>query len=199
MATEVHFAPGLHISEAATLLAREGKNGNAFGVFNDIRLDATPASTIVAIVADYDRISKERAEAYRRSPEGIAAAQRSDEERRALQDKHDTLVAQLETLDWNNDVAVLDWCCSMQEPSDRVGIIIKKDTILAAFARHGYTPNMRTGSDFMEDVRRVHHAYLIGQALAGLQSVAIHGIIHDFADRWKQKFGVSPPSPDAKG
>lgn len=187
----IFFGAGMHISAAAEkLVAGAQEFGSARGAFNDIELTATRGTAAVDIVAEYDRLSNERADAYRRSPEGIAAAQRSDDERRRLQDKHDALMVQLKTLDWSNDVAVLDWCCAMQEPSDRIGVIVKKDTILAEFAKHGFTPSMRTGSDFIEDVRGVHHTWLIGQALATLKSVAIHGLIHDFAKRWKQKFGV---------
>lgn len=191
MSSMVEFAAGTHIDRAAEALVEMARReGEAIGRFNGVELSATRNTTPDAISAEYNRICEERAAAYRASPEGIAAAARANERRRSLQGKHDALMARLPSLDWRDDVAVLDWCCEMQEPSDHVGVIIKKDTILAEFAKHGFTPNMRTGSDYIADSRLVSHAYLIGQALAGIAHVAIHGIIHKFAAEWKERFGV---------
>jgi hypothetical protein len=189
-ATTVDFPAGLHIFEAATLLVEVAlRDGASVGVFNGVRLEATPERSAATIVADYDRISNERAEAYRRSPEGVAAAERSNCERQRLQGIHDALIARMPTI-WRSEVAILNWLCEMQEPSDRIGVIIKKETIAAAFARHNYLPGMDCGPNFKRGDRFSEWRYLVGQALDGIvNGPAIHGIIHKFADEWRAKWG----------
>lgn len=198
----VDFHAGMHISDAAKMLCEAADEyGEAAGAFNNITLTATRGNTAAAIVAEFEArtAAAAAAKAYQESPAGIAAEERRQKTRRDMQDRHDALMARLPSLDWSNDVAVLDWCCEMQEPSDHVGVIVRKDTILAEFAKHGFTPNMRTGSDYIPDSRLVSHAYLIGQAMAGIESVAIHSIIHKFAAEWKERFGIKPEGLAAGG
>jgi len=189
MTHEVQFPAGMHIARAAELLCEAaGEHGEARAAFNDITLTATRGNTAAVIVAEFEARSAAAAKAYRESPDGIAAEERRQQARRDLQARHDALMARLPALDWSNDVAVLDWCCEMQEPSDHAGVVVKKDTILAEFAKHGFRPNMRTGSDYIADSRPVSHSWLIGQALSTLRHCAIHGIIHQFAAQWKERF-----------
>lgn len=76
----------------------------------------------------------------------------------------------------------------MQEPSDTRGVIVQRNTIVEAFKARGYTPNMDTGAEYKPNSKNSAWRYLIGQGLAGLRDLAIHGIIHTFADEWKRKF-----------
>lgn len=185
----VDFYPGMHITDAAGVLcAAADEHGEATGMFNDITLRAVRGNSVAAIVGEFEVKTAAAMKVYRESPAGIAAEERAQQSRREAQGKHDDLMARLPSLDWSDDVAVLDWCCEMQDPSDHVGVIVKKDTILAEFAKHGFTPNMRTGDDYIHASRPVSHAYLIGQAMAGIESVAIHPIIHKFAAKWKKRF-----------
>lgn len=196
----VNFHPGMHISDAAKMLCEAADEyGEAAGAFNEIALTATRGNAASAIVADYQAKSAAATKAYQESAAGIAAEERRQQTRRDMQDKHDALMARLPALDWSNDVAVLDWCCEMQDPSDYIGVIVKKDTILAEFAKHGFTPNMRTGDDYIHDSRLVSHAYLIGQAMEGIESIAIHSIIHKLAAEWKERFGIKVEGPDEVG
>lgn len=192
MTIQVHFLGGEHISAAAKrLCAWAAEHGSAWGDFNEITLQAKRGSTPEMIVADFERRCNERAEAYRKSPEGIADAKRSAEEVANLQTRHDELLAALSVLDFSNDVAVMDWLCEMQPASDRVGVKIDKRTILSAFAAAGLTPNMNCGQFFDENDRANYHRWIVGQALDGLEKVAIHGMICVFAERWKVHFGIA--------
>lgn len=193
---EVDFPPGTHIARAAVLLCNAAaEDGEAKGNFNGIILQAGRDSEPASIIAAFEAATEAAAKAYRESPAGIAAEERRQETRRQTQAAHDALMARLSTLDWSDDVAVLDWCCEMQEPSDNVGVVVKKDTILAEFAKHGFRPNVRTGSDYVADSRMISHAWLVGQALSTLQHCAIHGIIHQFAAQWKEKFVNGSATP----
>lgn len=189
-ANPVRFDAGMHITTAAELLAAAAKFGNARGRFNDIEMFATRGTTTAEIVAEWERQSAERAEAYRQSPEGIEAAQRRDDIRRRMQGQHDRLMGELPMLDWTSDVAILNWLCAMQAPSDHIGVIIRKDTIAAAFGKRGYVPSMDTGANYRADDRHSAFRYLVGQALDGIvNGPAIHSIIHKFTDEWKERFG----------
>lgn len=193
MSHEIQFPAGMHIAKAAELLCDAAEeHGEASAAFNDITLTATRGNTAAAIVADFEARSAAAAKAYRESPAFLAAEEQRQRTRREMQARHDALMARLPTLDWSGDVAVLDWCCEMQAPSDLIGVVIMRETILAEFARHGFTPNIRTGKDFDDKSRMVVHAYLIGQALDGIQGGGIHPIIHDFAAKWRQRFVDAP-------
>lgn len=184
------FMPGTHISEAARLLCERAKrDGVATGNFNDVTLRAGIEVTPEDIVAFYDREMARLADEYRRSPEGIAAAKRDDDERRQMQGEHDALVARLPALDMHDQHAVLDWICAMQEPSDRKGVIVKRETIVAHFEKAGYQANENTGPAYDGSDRKNSFRYLVGQALAGLKDgPAIHPIIHKFAGEWRERF-----------
>lgn len=184
----IEFSPGSHISDAVAALVAAAP---AQGKFNDITIAADGTKTADEILAQWNADMEARRLAYEQSPEGVAARQQSDDERRGLQGRHDMLVQRLAHLDWKNDVSVLDWCCEMQAPSDRVGVIVKRQTIIAAFAANGFTPGMNTGKEYKDGDRNNMFRYLVGQALDGLQGPAIHPIIHKFAAEWKTRFGVA--------
>jgi len=185
----VRFPAGMHIAAAAELLAAEAMaSGSASGCFNGIDVSAKAGATAGDVVADWERQSDARREAYRKSPEGIAAAQRADDARRTARSQHDWLMAELPALNWSSDVAILDWLCAMQGPSDHAGVIIRRGTIIAAFAKRGYVPGMDTGKDYDANSRYSGFRYLVGQALDGLANgPAIHPIIHKFAAEWKAR------------
>lgn len=185
----VHFGAGLHIKKAAeTLLAAAKQHGASSGQFNDIELTANTDSTVDGILADYDVRQKASAEAYRKSPKGVAAAREADEHRARLQAKHDELMRDLPALDFTNEVAVLDWLCAMQDPSDHIRVKKNPRAIISAFKRAGFEPGVNCGEAFRKGDRDNEFRWLVGQALSTLKTCAIHGIIHKFAAEWKAKF-----------
>lgn len=157
--------------------------------FNDIILTANEGDTAEAIVQFYHEESERRAEAYRNSPEGKKAAREAEERKQKMQQKHDALMQQLSSLDFNDDVAVLDWLCEFQDPSDHIGVSTQKDVVLATFAAHGYHPSVNCGKEFNGEDRNNFKHWLVRQALDGLQKMgAIHQVVHKFTDDWKKKF-----------
>lgn len=84
-------------------------------VFNGIELIAKAGwSSAESIVEEYIAESNRRAEEYKNSPEGKEAEKNRQQEIKALEIKRDELMVQLETLDWDNLEAVIDWLCEMQ-------------------------------------------------------------------------------------
>ena len=194
----IDFLGGEHIASAAAKLVEAAKaHGAAKGKFNDIELIAKPDSSPDDLVAYFERECAARSEAYRNSPEGKEAAKASNDCRASLQAKHDALMDCLPALDWKNDVAVLDWICAMQEPSDHVGVISRRETIVSAFERHGFKAGANCGKNYRDGDRENTFSYLVGQALSGLkEGPAIHSIIHKFASEWHTRFGITPPKSE---
>lgn len=180
------------ISEAAQALinAVNGGDEQAEGDFNEITITADRNSTVDSIVADYRAQSEARRQAYLDSPAGKAATAKAAEDLRKLQETHDALVVQLSTLDFADDVAVLAWLAAYQDPSDHMGVEKDVSAVVATFKSHGYESNVNLGDDFIEGDRDNNTRYLIGQALACLESEvgAIHQVFHSFHERWKAKF-----------
>jgi hypothetical protein len=191
---EIKFGAGCHIAAAAKMLVDAvAKTGEPVqGKFNDILLIADASSTPDGIVAFFDQQREIRAEEYRNSPEGKRAEQEAEERRSRLQQTHDSLMRKLPSLDMHDQVAVLDWLCQMQEPSDHIGIILRRTTIVSAFEKAGFVANANTGKAYKADDRENNFRYLVGQALAGLKDgPAIHSILHKFTKEWREKFLVN--------
>lgn len=185
---ELEASAGEHISGFAKRLTEAAKVAGARGTFNGVALRVDCFSTVDEVCSSYSRQMEAAAVAYRNSPEGIAAERKREASIQAAQDTHDALVRDLASLDFKNDVAVLDWLCAIQDATDHSGVAVNKATILDTFSRHGFAANVNCGADYKPDDRDNAFRYLVGQAMDGLQSVAIHGIIHKFAVDWKAKF-----------
>lgn len=167
----------------------------AKGKFNDIEL-SVPAGTdnneaiAIKLVEQYKRKMDDAREAYRTSPEGVAAAARDAEDIRQKQATIDGLMRDLDTLDFTDVEAVLKWCVDFQDPSDRIGTQRDSARILQVFADNGYVPGMNVGKAFDGNSMDNFAKYLVGQALDGVRSIgAVHQVIHSFYDEWRKKFG----------
>lgn len=186
---ELDGYPGQHINSfCAELVKAAGRHGEARGVFNETEVVADRNATVESLYAQWETKQEEAWIAYRNSPEGKAQIAAHEANVRAAQDLHDRLVHDLATLDFKNDVAVLDWICAIQDSTDHCSVSVNKTAILAAFDAAGFKANVNCGRDFRSEDRDNVFRYIVGQALDGLKSVAIHGIIHKFAGEWKDKF-----------
>jgi hypothetical protein len=184
--TTIRFQPGTPIEKAAReLVAAAAAHGSAKGAFNDIELTATADTTVDAVVDDFSRKNYERHLAWRKSPEGIEHQRQRDLKIAAMQERHDALMNTLRTLDFNNPVAILDWLCEMQEPSDLSGVAVRREAIIATFENSGYFAGVNCDSEFRKGDRDNELRWLIGQALVTLQHCSIHPMIHRFVAEWK--------------
>lgn len=184
------FPPGIHLNEAARLLIRDALESGVEqrGTFNELTIVATATSTVDEVVASFERDMQEEISRWRASPEGIASAERQERRRQEAQTIHDNLVATLDDIDWKSDVAVINWLCAIQDATDHSGVNVARQRIIEAFTSRGYEPNANCGEAFRADDRDNHFRWLVGQALDGLRSVAIHPIVHKFAGEWKERF-----------
>ena len=135
---EVHVQAGEHIDNAIKALVHAAQtHGAAKATFNGVELVADPAATASALLSEWSRKQEEAAFAYRNSPEGKAAEAKREASIQSAQETHDRLVQDLATLNFKNDVAVLDWICAIQDSTDHVGVAVNKAAIADAFAAAG--------------------------------------------------------------
>lgn len=198
MIRETRILAGTSIDRAAVELveaAGQSRTGKAWAMFNGVRVEAERDSDPAAIVSRWRQEFDRKAEAYRASPEGIAAAQAAEQRVRDLQAEHDSLVHELASIDPKDDVRILDWLCRLQPCSDHIGVNVDRDTIVWVFEGAGFRANANTGLAYRGDDRENSFRYLVGQALDGLKNgPAIHGVLHKFVGEWRDKF----PSPSLR-
>lgn len=186
---------GQTINRAAAemIMLANKTNDTVMAKFNDIEIKANPCENeavgVATIKAYYISESDCRAEAYRNSPEGKRAAAEAEDRKQKLQMKMDEAMSKLESLDFSDLVAVIDWLEEVRDPSDHIGVNTPSKEIVKFFGKHGFKPGVNCGKDFDGDSEENFAHWLIGQALDDLKSVgAIHQVFHKFADDWRQKF-----------
>lgn len=158
--------------------------------FNDIDIVVEPSTDIDAAVDKFIADVEKRHQLYINSKAGKTAAAEAKARKQQLQARADDLLAALEYLDFADDVAVLNWLCELQGPSDHIDVDVRPvRVIIEAFAINGYHAGVNCGDKFDGSDRNNFHRYIVGQALDGLDKLgSIHHIIHRFADDWRAKF-----------
>ena len=162
------------------------------GDFNGITLHVSSDEPVAAenLVNFYSQESDRRAEEYRKSPKGIKAAEEAEARKTALQEKADQLLTQLDSLDFSNLEAVIDWIVDFQDASDHIGVSFDREKVVATFRSHGFDIGVNTREAFNGEDAENFAKNVVGQALDGIKSVdAIHRVVHKFAGDWKKKFG----------
>lgn len=185
----IELCAGEHVQKASIRLSvAAASHGAAKMEFNDVTVIAKAGDTPDQIVNRWQAQQDAAHQAYINSDAGKAAAAAREKEVQRLQNKHDDLMVDLQSLDFASDVAVLDWLCAMQEPSDHIRVATRNADIVRIFSDHGFEAGVNCGDNYQKDDRDNAFRYLVGQCLSGLKSVAIHGIIHKFAADWKERF-----------
>lgn len=165
---KIEGTPGQHISNFAQQLIDTAKERNeeVVGTFNGIDLIVNPESGYTAddLEQSFHEESEKRAEAYRKSPEGIKATKEAEERKQNMQEKANQLVESLGNLDFSDYESVLDWICDFQEASDHIGVSFdKSQVIISTFQNHGFDIGVNTGDDFNGEDAENFAKYLVGQ------------------------------------
>jgi hypothetical protein len=178
---EIKLAPGTSINIAAHLLRFHAP---AFGIFNDIRLEAADGSADPQTIVDGYNVELEaRANAYAKSPEGqCAAAERSAEvaEKQAIVDRH---IERLPWLDCLNPRLVLYWLGGLAEAADDADVKYDRKFVVETFETRGWKPGVNCEADFNENDARNYAGYIVGQWLE-----CGNPMVLGFIERWCAKF-----------
>jgi hypothetical protein len=170
-------------------------NSEISGVFNDYEFIVNQAknpATVESLRTEYREYNKQQDEIYKNSIQGKITEMEITQSIKNSQEKADLLISHLETLDFGDFGAVLDWMCLFQNESDHTGVIYNKDLVIEKFTSNGYQIGVNTGEKFNAENHENVCKYIIGQALDGIDRIGSpHQIIHKFANDWKVKFSVA--------
>jgi hypothetical protein len=178
---------GMEITQAARnaiLLAKAYQEPVSFK-FNDVPLEVDADCDPVAVAGKYATVCAERAEAYRKSPEGIAAAERRSREVVDKQLKCDQLVAYLPVI--HTITEVVYWLDKYTEVADDVGVDASQRLVLQILEDKGYVANEHVGQPpgwfcFQDRLGR----YIVGQAMECLfKGMPPHPVLRTFVDKYR--------------
>lgn len=168
-----------------------GWNGAITGEFNGVKFYVTKDATQASLLQYFDETMDSQREAYKNSDEYKKKQKEEEKELLYLNRQANTLVSELQTLDFSDYQKVLFWVNQFQPYSNRTGVNSFSDTVLKTFAAHGYEINAYTGEAFDENNPEKYARYIIGQALDGISLIgAMHPLVESFTTKWKEKFAI---------
>lgn len=168
--------------------------GELYGI--TFRVSAANPATVDELKAYYKKEMARREKEFRSSPEGAKIFQEQEVHKIELQQQADYLMAQLDSLDFGDLEAVIDWIMSLQAPSEYSGISFDRQRVLDVFQKHQFLhPGVNSGKVFNLENAEDFAKWLIGDyVLASIKAVgSIHPIVHRFGKQWKDKFGKNKP------
>ena len=197
-----HPDAGTHIDDATVAacdLAR--KSGIARVMkFNGVELTVLPDSVPRDLQQRYHDESQRQAEEYRRSPAGIAQAEKMRANTIQCQGVVDRCLKCLpEILATENLATILWWCRAFAYAADEAGTKFDKMAVIGAFEAAGYRRDEFVGkgdelNNETKDGRYKTARYIIGQIISCLcNAMPPHQITITFIDRWfKPRMSLNP-------
>ena len=121
----IEILVGTDINRACIQLVQAAKvadGGQAQCEFNGVTITASADSEPTDLVDWWDGEMKREADEYRKSPAGIKAAQEADVRLKQAQATVDRCMDKLPSLDFTNDLALLEWMAEIQDGADHTGV-----------------------------------------------------------------------------
>jgi hypothetical protein len=189
--------PSMIITEAAEemVAVASSRDEPVQGTFNGHDLIAYPGDSAAAIEAAYRLQIDAQKQEYMKSAAGKLAVAARLRRRFAAQDEVDALMKELPNLDFADLTSVINWIDRLIDPSDFVGVDVPVATIVSTFLENGFKPNTVELHDF--DDRNNFARHLIGHGINGIiTGQPGHGIFHQYANNWREKFNIPANSPN---
>ena len=190
--------PGQHINDAvrrAVAMAGEHKRRVSFA-FNDVSMTVDPDDTEDDVLARWEADNTARAEAYRISPAGIAAAAAMAERIAQAQRDHDRLMAELPGI-VDNEAALIQWCVDFGQAADWIGVSGRDyPKAIGLMEAAGWKAGDCVGWDKKYFVHpRIIARWVIGQAMARMaEGVPPLGITAKFAETYRDAMKARAPA-----
>lgn len=182
---------GMHIKAACAEACKiaDADNEDVGFSFNGIDLVATPSTGPDVLAEEWERISDERAEAYRNSPEGRAEAARRAEEIAFKKSHVKALVDGLpEVLRGGGMAVLMGWLEEFTCVADDVGIGLDHAELQNMFIAAGYVTGYGVGNppEWFNTSDRLGR-YIVGQVMSCLQSkMPPHPMTVSFISEWRR-------------
>lgn len=180
---------GSHINavcEQACAMAAQDNDLVTF-TFNDVLLVASPTTDWRELSKEYSRKCDEAREAYLKSPEGIAATEKRNQEVSYRQETVSRLIYKLPIVLAKSLDAVIEWLKEFTSPADDIGVKFNASDVARTFIAYGYKENYGVGEkpEWFNTRDRMGR-YIIGQAINCLKSgMAPHGVTYTFIEKYK--------------
>lgn len=178
---------GSHISTAckdAVALAQRMRQPIGF-TFNGVPVTVSTEDTAASAERRWSKDCDDRAEAYRNSPAGKAAAENQERSRQRHQREADVLIQMMPGVAKDRD-ALLLWVASFTEAVDHVGVKWDMRAVAKALTDAGYKRNHHIGDKPDSFNNRAKTAeYIIGQMLDCIEmGMGPHPITATFVEKY---------------
>jgi len=174
---------GLACKEAVAMAINE--NAKVKFSFNGVELLARPQHSPADLQAEWDAISNQRAEDYRNSPQGKAAAKRRTEEILRKQRSLNTSLDVLADIIGDHDKLMI-WLKGVAEDADDIAVTLPKERMIEQLEAAGFVENEHVGEkpEWFNSRPRMAH-YIVGQALNCLRrGMGPHPVTGSFVERY---------------
>lgn len=174
---------GLACKEAVAMAVNE--NAKVKFSFNGVELLARPQHSPADLQAEWDAISNQRAEDYRNSPKGRAAAKKRTEEiLRKQRSMNTSLAVPPDAIADHDKLMIL--LKGVAEDADDIGVQFSKDRLAAQLEAAGFVENEHVGEkpEWFNSRPRMAR-YIVGQALNCLRrGMGPHPATGSFVERY---------------
>lgn len=123
------------------------------------------------------------------TPDAVEARRKSEENRLLMQERVNTLVENLNSLDFSNYDSIFDWIRQFATPSDTRGVTYNRNKVLAIFSLNGLSNNIYSEIIEMNDPTSCARQII----RMALEDINKHGSPHVLTlrhiDEWQEKFG----------
>ncbi len=178
--------PGMSIEDAAadlaTIVSKYGEPASM--TFNEIFVTADVGATAESIAGAWWAETNRRAQAWKESPKGKAAAAERVEEIRTKQARVDELMAALPA----GEAAWMEWVHEFAQVADDIGVHFDRGALADALERAGWVANAEVGRPREHfQTRPAVARYIMGQAISCLRAgMPPHPITLTFVERWRK-------------
>ncbi len=184
---------GDYIPASITRMAAIAKltNQEVTGKFNDVTITADPLTAAATLVKRWNDGMNRNHEEYRKSPEYKQRQEERAAEVLAMRTQVEGSMQLLETLNFDDLAAVIDWFDGIREATDDVDVmgLVPSHEIVQKFEKHGYQAHANCGDEFDSENKENVARYLVGQALGCMKEFgAIHQVYSHMAEEWRKKF-----------
>lgn len=158
--------------------------------FDGTCLIADESSTLDSIINQYRKATKENIASTKKTAE-LENSKKQQYEAKIIRLKklNETLMAELETLDFKSHFAILSWIRKFQPCSEIPNTDLNKKKVLKKFIENGYTPSVNCKHDYDCAIKKDAANAIIEQVLNTLQkSASINSIVVILIDDWFYNF-----------
>ncbi len=166
-------------------------NQEVTGKFNDITITADLVTPAAVLVQQWEDKINHYCEEYYKSPQFKQQQEERVTQKKAMRTQVKGSMKLLETLNFDDLTAVIDWFDGIRNATDDVEAIkfVPREEIVQKFEEHGYIPGANCGEEYDSEDKENVARHLVGQALKDLKEFGSILQVYSYkAEEWREKF-----------